>query len=411
MVISMRRAALLSLGLLCASIGLAEDAQPEPVEQQAAHRAAARQSAEKVKREPSDTSLVPGRWIYQCPQMEALGLGVRWERVVVLAKENDRWTIQFIAVCHPFSKGKPAVKVVRGPFPLEAKAGVISFEEGDQNVQYTFCMTDKALVFPAIIHPDRRTWYYKSPEQSAEFRCEFDPFETPAGTAEFPSNLGKGLPGYYLLTQHAETPPNVCQILRFMTRMPEGGLVNQWEFTWNDLGAVRATRDYEHPFREHVYRPLGDKEFQTISQIADWQAAGGFEVISTKRGSGSPTDYTDYLAGLQNADGKFADEPFTALARDTVARLAKTQVPTIDKAKQVALEYNRGQGAGEAREQFDVTGLVRSGRNVEGFAQKGDFIWIVRFVIPADRGATGGITQQYWISSTTGAVRSVFGPN
>ena len=55
-----------------------------------------------------------------------------------------------------------------------------------------------------------------------------------------------------------------------------------------------------------------------------------------------------------------------------------------------------------AEEGASVVALVRVGVEISGFAQRGDLIWVVRIVH-----MWHGVTQEMWISSTTGAIRSV----
>lgn len=90
--------------------------------------------------------------------------------------------------------------------------------------------------------------------------------------------------------------------------------------------------------------------------------------------------------------------------------LSRNKVKEPGAAVGVALDYKMRHGGGTlAEEGENVVALIRIGRKVDGFADKGDLIWIVWFgtggaVIP------GGITQALWISSTTGKVRAVLPP-
>lgn len=52
-----------------------------------------------------------------------------------------------------------------------------------------------------------------------------------------------------------------------------------------------------------------------------------------------------------------------------------------------------------------VVGLVRLGVDVAGFATSGDLVWVVQI-----EHAARGVTQEVWVSSTTGAVRTMLPP-
>jgi hypothetical protein len=83
-------------------------------------------------------------------------------------------------------------------------------------------------------------------------------------------------------------------------------------------------------------------------------------------------------------------------------KLEKGKVPTADQANRVALEYKLRSGGLDAREGSKVIGLLRVGINVADFAESGDLIWVVRFSLLG-----AGLSQEMWISSTTGAIRTM----
>jgi hypothetical protein len=91
------------------------------------------------------------------------------------------------------------------------------------------------------------------------------------------------------------------------------------------------------------------------------------------------------------------------LAPDTRAllnKLGKEKVPSPEAAKRVATGYKLKNGGLLAEEGTKVVGLLRLGVDVPGFARDGDLIWVVRF-----SHLFRGVTQEMWVSSTTGAVR------
>ena len=56
----------------------------------------------------------------------------------------------------------------------------------------------------------------------------------------------------------------------------------------------------------------------------------------------------------------------------------------------------------DARETLKVVGLLRIGVNIPGFADSGDLIWVIRFEM-----TSWGVSQEMWICSTTGAIRTM----
>ncbi|PHR89999.1 MAG: hypothetical protein COA78_35520, partial [Blastopirellula sp.] len=77
------------------------------------------------------------------------------------------------------------------------------------------------------------------------------------------------------------------------------------------------------------------------------------------------------------------------------------KVPTPDKAENVAKTYR--QEHKESPKKGEVVALILVGRKVPAFAEKGDYIWVVRYVTE-----DGDILDELWISSTTGSCISVF---
>lgn len=87
--------------------------------------------------------------------------------------------------------------------------------------------------------------------------------------------------------------------------------------------------------------------------------------------------------------------------RHLLEALDKSKVPTAEKAEEVALGAKLKAGGVLAEEGVRVVGLVRLGVDVAEFATGGDLVWLVRF-----EHSVRGVTQEVWVSSTTGAVRA-----
>jgi hypothetical protein len=109
----------------------------------------------------------------------------------------------------------------------------------------------------------------------------------------------------------------------------------------------------------------------------------------------------NYLCLVQNPNYR---GPLASHRQETEQGLANTAVPNAEQARKAALAHvNAVQGA-PAEQRAHVVSLVRMGTDIPSFAQKGDFVWIVRLT---SLWTPGGVTQELWISSTTGAVHAV----
>jgi hypothetical protein len=86
--------------------------------------------------------------------------------------------------------------------------------------------------------------------------------------------------------------------------------------------------------------------------------------------------------------------------RRTLEALDASRVPGIAEARQAALHFRPPLSALEG---YQVVGLIRIGREVPKFAKQGDLVWIVN----AYQVDQFGVTQELWISSTTGQVRAM----
>lgn len=88
--------------------------------------------------------------------------------------------------------------------------------------------------------------------------------------------------------------------------------------------------------------------------------------------------------------------------RRLLETLDTSRVPTGERAEGVALGAKLKAGGVLAEEGARVVGLVRLGVDVPGFAPRGDLVWVVLI-----EHAVHGVTQEVWVSSTTGAVRAM----
>jgi hypothetical protein len=88
--------------------------------------------------------------------------------------------------------------------------------------------------------------------------------------------------------------------------------------------------------------------------------------------------------------------------RRLLETLDKSKVPTAEKAEEAALWAKLKAGGLLAEEGARVVGLVRLGVDVAEFATSGDLVWVVQI-----EHAVRGVTQEVWVSSTTGAVRAM----
>jgi hypothetical protein len=82
--------------------------------------------------------------------------------------------------------------------------------------------------------------------------------------------------------------------------------------------------------------------------------------------------------------------------------LEDSKVPTVEKAEDEAIRFKLASGGLLAEEGVAVVGLLRIGVELPTFANSGDLVWVVRI-----SHQFRGVTQEMWISSTTGAVRTM----
>src|SRR5262245_32841046 len=106
--------------------------------------------------------------------------------------------------------------------------------------------------------------------------------------------------------------------------------------------------------------------------------------------------YEWVLEGGLQARVEGRDQPPAWLAE----QLAKAKVPTVKDVRRIAAEKVQPTAyIYDAITMTNVVGIFKLGRKVAKFGEEGDLVWVVRFV------RKGGITQELWISSSTGEVR------
>jgi hypothetical protein len=108
-------------------------------------------------------------------------------------------------------------------------------------------------------------------------------------------------------------------------------------------------------------------------------------------------DLVDLLPLLDKDKGKLTDQE-----RDLLKKLENSKVPTADKAKKAAVTYKFKSSGILAEEAPYVVSLLPLGIDVADFAKRGDLIWVVQFRIFG-----GAITQEVWVSSSTGEVLAI----
>lgn len=92
------------------------------------------------------------------------------------------------------------------------------------------------------------------------------------------------------------------------------------------------------------------------------------------------------------------------VVRGVIKVLSKSQVPTEDDAKKLALGAFVQQVGLDAREKWSVTQLFKIGRDVPEFAKEGDHVWEVRMTRQGDDHVSGVV----WVSTTTKTARVLF---
>jgi uncharacterized protein (TIGR03067 family) len=105
-------------------------------------------------------------------------------------------------------------------------------------------------------------------------------------------------------------------------------------------------------------------------------------------------DVTDFLPLLDVKDKSKLIEG----QKEILQKLENSKVPTREKATEIAHGYKFKASGILAEEAAHVVSLLPLGIDVADFANRGDLIWVVQF-----RVFHGSITQEVWISTSTGA--------
>lgn len=92
------------------------------------------------------------------------------------------------------------------------------------------------------------------------------------------------------------------------------------------------------------------------------------------------------------------------VVRGVIRTLAKSQVPTEEDARKLALSAFVKVVGLDAREGWHVTQVFKMGRDVPEFANEGDLMWEVRMTRKGDDHVSGVI----WVSTTTKQARVLF---
>jgi uncharacterized protein (TIGR03067 family) len=121
--------------------------------------------------------------------------------------------------------------------------------------------------------------------------------------------------------------------------------------------------------------------------------------VKPARTTAEEDDALNLLWLVRVADRKKLDQG----NRDLLATLDKCKVPTAEKAEKAATAAKLKAGGLDAQEGTRVIALMRIGVDVPKFADKGDLVWVVRF----EHVLNASVTQEMWVSSTTGEVRPI----
>ncbi len=124
---------------------------------------------------------------------------------------------------------------------------------------------------------------------------------------------------------------------------------------------------------------------------------GGKNQEQAKAELAAGRDLVDLLPLLEKDKAKLTDQE-----RDLLKKLENGKVPTADKAKKAAQTYKFKSSGILAEEAPHVVSLLPLGIDVADFAKRGDLIWVVQFRI-----FHGAITQEVWVSSSTGEVLAI----
>jgi hypothetical protein len=117
-----------------------------------------------------------------------------------------------------------------------------------------------------------------------------------------------------------------------------------------------------------------------------------------RRAPSDVRDPSDLLWLLSVSDRSTLSIPY----QRQLEKLGESKLPTAEMAKNAALGYKSTYGGLLAEEGAAVIELVPLGVDIPGFAESGDLIWVVQCFHQFK-----GMTQELWISSTTGEVKAM----
>lgn len=147
---------------------------------------------------PSDWKGTPaqplreGRWIYQSFRTVD---GRGSDRIIRIERREGGLTIAFRRVAHGRAGTPPKESPEEGPFPVSAADHVLEYQGPNGPVRQTYRFDGAALVTPAVVATDDRTWMsFQSavggkPDEvftkTSVWQCEHDPRKVPEGPARF----------------------------------------------------------------------------------------------------------------------------------------------------------------------------------------------------------------------------------
>lgn len=168
-----------------------------------------------------------GRWIVRGPYTP---IHSGSDRVVVIARSDDGWTIAWGRVRHPgiVRKDQLTTFFMDRATPLAWREAGLEFESPElpgRVQRITADMRAGHLVLPCVVQRDARTWEYADGLSGGVFVCEHDPLQVPSGSAEHPDARWVGLPSSYRFTEKASLlePGQYVPVIEFRQQNPEGG--------------------------------------------------------------------------------------------------------------------------------------------------------------------------------------------
>lgn len=178
-----------------------------------------------------------GSWIRRAPKT-ILGAGA--DEVITFARVGELWIVSFATTRHySVNERKEPTTTTRGPFAARIADSVLRFTEDGKERAYTIRIEGDAVVCPAFVRTDERTWVIRTgAAPAAVFRCEFDPTKEPRGKAEFPCSTSPGIRMSYAYKSAGAAGEGTKQ-LKFQVRLKDGILREQCRLVWDEYGAPR----------------------------------------------------------------------------------------------------------------------------------------------------------------------------